>query len=353
MSQFQKNVLFVGVTVLAIIAVCFGIDFARQAHSRNLQEQARMQEERKIAWKKDNIRVLKSMSAIGALSSDEQTRVDNAGDDVERLQQVLLDIHQERSSYWVSRLESVAERRKKLEALTMEAGYSYYGQLTEAAQSISKDEEKDRDNIRGYQKAMLRIRDWRPSKFEDYKPSDQASGTFTAAPEKPSPSIFMANASQPLSTTPTKDTRVSPLPVASATTIGSESTGEVALDNVDVEVSGALDHWARAMETNDPTLEADCYAEQVDRYFLKLNVTNIFIRDYMDSWLKANDRRIVKFSPKDVTFENETATTAKLRLVKDVLTSDSSGTNERQTRSRLYLKKEYGKWKISSEQDFK
>jgi hypothetical protein len=73
----------------------------------------------------------------------------------------------------------------------------------------------------------------------------------------------------------------------------------------------------------------------------------------MDTWLKENNRRVVTFVPKDITFENETATTAKLRLVKDVVTSDSSGTTERFTRSRLYLKKEYGDWKITSEQDFK
>ena len=130
-------------------------------------------------------------------------------------------------------------------------------------------------------------------------------------------------------------------------------TGEEALDNVDLGISQALDHWARAMETNDPTLEAQCYAEQVDRYFLKLKVPNVFVRDYMDTWLKENNRRVVTFVPKDITFENETATTAKLRLVKDVVTSDSSGTTERFTRSRLYLKKEYGDWKITSEQDFK
>ncbi len=135
MNQFQKNVVFVGAAVLVIIAVCFGISFAMQVHSRNLQERARLQEEQKLAWKKDNVRALKALSGIGALSPEEQTLVDNAGDDVEQPQQVLLDIHQERGTYWVGRLQDVAERRKILEQLSMVAGYSYYGHVNEAAQT--------------------------------------------------------------------------------------------------------------------------------------------------------------------------------------------------------------------------
>jgi hypothetical protein len=354
MNQFQKNVVFVGAAVLVIIAVCFGISFAMQVHSRNLQERARLQEEQKLAWKKDNVRALKALSGIGALSPEEQTLVDNAGDDVERLQQVLLDIHQERSTYWVGRLQDVADRRKKLEQLSMVAGYSYYGQVNETAQSISKDEEEDRNNLRGYQTAMAKIRDWRPSKFEDYHPAEPVKSDFVIPSDKPSASISMASNTQPLSLTPNGGSAVTPIPLPPVSSgSNTESSGETALDNVDVQISHALDHWAKAMESNDPTLEAQCYAEQVDRYFLKLNVTNIFVRDYMETWLKENDRRVVKFVPKDVTFENETATTAKLRLVKYVVTSDSSGTSERFTRSRLYLKKEYGDWKITSEQDFK
>lgn len=50
---------------------------------------------------------------------------------------------------------------------------------------------------------------------------------------------------------------------APASLTQTEYQGETASDNVDAEVSGALDNWAKAYESNDPTLIANCYADQV------------------------------------------------------------------------------------------
>jgi hypothetical protein len=145
-------------------------------------------------------------------------------------------------------------------------------------------------------------------------------------------------------------TAVQPAP---ASTTPTESQGEAASDNVNVEVSRALENWAKANESNDPTLLANCYADQVDRYFLRLNVTNTFVHDYMDAWLKEHDSRVTMFKIKDVTFENVTTTTVQLRLVKEVVTTNSKGAAERLTSSQLSLKKVAGEWRITSERDFK
>lgn len=140
---------------------------------------------------------------------------------------------------------------------------------------------------------------------------------------------------------------------APASTTPTESQGEDATGNVNVEVSHALENWAKANESNDPTLLSNCYADHVDRYFLRLNVTNTFVHDYMDAWLKEHDSRVTMFKIKDVTFENATTTTVQLRLVKEVVTTNSKGAAERLTPSQLSLKKVAGEWKITSERDFK
>jgi hypothetical protein len=141
-------------------------------------------------------------------------------------------------------------------------------------------------------------------------------------------------------------------PISASTTLP-EPQGEAATGNVDAEVFSALENWAKANESNDPTLLANCYADQVDRYFLRLNVTNTFVHDYMDAWLKEHDSRVTMFKIKDVTFENATTTTVQLRLVKEVVTTNSKGAAERLTPSQLSLKKVAGEWKITSERDFK
>jgi hypothetical protein len=141
-------------------------------------------------------------------------------------------------------------------------------------------------------------------------------------------------------------------PISASTTLP-EPQGEAVTGNVDAEVFSALENWAKANESNDPTLLANCYADQVDRYFLRLNVTNTFVHDYMDAWLKEHDSRVTMFKIKDVTFENATTTTVQLRIVKEVVTTNSKGAAERLTPSQLSLKKVAGEWKITSERDFK
>jgi hypothetical protein len=130
-------------------------------------------------------------------------------------------------------------------------------------------------------------------------------------------------------------------------------TTEAASGNAYTEVSRALDNWAKAYESNDATLIANCYADQVDRYFLRQNVTNAFVHDYMESWLKDHDSRVIMFKIKDAAIYNQTPAYVQLRLVKEVVTKDSKGAVERFTPSELSLKRVAGEWKITGERDFK
>ena len=138
-----------------------------------------------------------------------------------------------------------------------------------------------------------------------------------------------------------------------ASSAAATPTVEAASGNVYTEVARALDNWAKAHESNDPTLIANCYADQVERYFLRQNVTNAFVHDYMDASLKDHDSRVIMFKIKDTAIYNQTPTYVQLRLVKEVVTKDSKGAVERFTPSELSLKRVAGEWKITGERDFK
>jgi ketosteroid isomerase-like protein len=144
-----------------------------------------------------------------------------------------------------------------------------------------------------------------------------------------------------------------PVPVENSNPSAAQPEVPQESEPVPTEVSRALDNWAKAYESNDATLIANCYADQVDRYFLRQNVTNAFVHDYMEAWFKDHDSRVTMFRIKDVVFQNETSTTVQLRLAKEVVTTNSKGAAERLTPSQLSLKKVAGEWKITSERDFK
>jgi len=60
------------------------------------------------------------------------------------------------------------------------------------------------------------------------------------------------------------------------------------------------------MESNNPSEIATCYAAHIDRYFLRQDVTNSFIRDYMQHWIVDGNRRVIKFVPMDIVFDTQT-----------------------------------------------
>jgi hypothetical protein len=169
LSQFQRNVLFIAITCFVL-----GMTAALIIHTTH-QNELRIAEQ-KVQWKKANIKALKDLSVIGALSTEEQTRVDNAGDDLDRLQQVLLDIHQERLNYWVNQAEELHESNKDIERtrtnLLSQVGYvdpEVQAKLGEWKDAYDTKMAKCRTNIIGYREAKEKIHQWKSISFEDFQ----------------------------------------------------------------------------------------------------------------------------------------------------------------------------------------
>jgi hypothetical protein len=171
-------------------------------------------------------------------------------------------------------------------------------------------------------------------------------------PESPKPSANL-----------TQTTPASPATEASQTDEPSQNAGSnaasveaatyIAANSVHDQIDQALQSWASAYQSNDPKAISNCYAEQVDRFFLSQNVSKTFIRDYWGAWFNAHADRVSLFKIKNLAYEEETADKVTLRLVKQVVTMESGGVAERLTSSELSLTRVDGLWKITSERDFK
>ncbi len=337
MNSFQKNVLFIGLVVVVIIAAAFGFKFASDAHNRALAAETAQESERKEEWKKDNIRQLKSLSGIGALSTEEQVRVDNAGDDLARLQQVLLDIHQERITFWSRKLEDTIERRRKLQTVASEVGYSYSSEIADASQTISKDFSEARENVVGYKKAMVYIRAWRPSDYARYKPTTaERVMTIEDVPaSEPTQEIPVHTVSSPM-----------PSPVSPESVSPSSSSY-----SADATIRDAVAKWRVALLSNNPDQQAEPYANFVERYFLATNWTNAQVKDYLTKLHSDGDFAALSLSNVAVDTQSESA--AEVHFTKDFTIWRKGVTTTAIVRSVLHFVRENGEWKVNYERDFK
>jgi hypothetical protein len=296
---------------------------------------------------------VKALSGIGELSTDEQKRFDVAGDDPERVQQALIDIHQGRITFWREQLDDVQERKRKLQSVI---GYSasglFEGQFQEAAQSIKKDEAEAEKQLNGYTFAYERIQAWRPISFEVYqalkksqgKPSDADSygeniqkptvqqPDYPPIEQKPSAAITAA---------------VNTMPVEIA--VPASDSSSIAVNN---DVIAALRRYASAMLANNPTLEAASYAPHVEKYYLKANVDNAFVEQDKQEFLD-HGNRVTSLRLEDVIVDEQTTATASVRYVRDVTWENSSGSTHKLIRSLIHFQKFDDCWKIVYEQDFR
>jgi hypothetical protein len=346
MNQFQRNVLFIAAAAILIVAVSFGLYFGITSH---LAQQAKEDAAHQLAWHNENIRQLKELSDVGVFSDEEQKRLDAAGDDPERMQQALLDIHQGRATLWKARLDDAQERATKLRILTGGSVYDYGG-YQEVAASIRKDDDEARSQLSAFATAYRNIEAWRPMTYEQYQ-ARLKGGSSPAFNTLPPPSSEQAIAGDSPGVQQTSD-RVTPVanrePSPSTET---ENTATPTTDDVSA-ITEAVNRYASAMLANDPDAEAKAYAAHVERYFLKSDVDNAFVRDDKQAFLD-HGNRITALKLHDLSVEDRTPTTASVRYVRDVAWVNGSTSTKKDIRSLLHLQKLGGDWKIVSEQDFR
>ena len=121
----------------------------------------------------------------------------------------------------------------------------------------------------------------------------------------------------------------------------------------EAQIRETLRRWAGAMTLNDPQAESAEYAPHMSRYFLRTNVDRAFVEADKAAYLRRGNRT-ASFEVRDVAIENETDTTAEVRLVKDVVWGQSSsGATHKLIRSELWMVRTGDGWKIAGERDFR
>jgi serine/threonine protein kinase/ketosteroid isomerase-like protein len=114
------------------------------------------------------------------------------------------------------------------------------------------------------------------------------------------------------------------------------------------EINAAINNWREAILSNDPSRLADCYSGTLDRYFLQINVTQDYVKQYI---MKMHDRgdfvRSEQISQISLQRISDAAIEAQFIETFD---SVSAGQDKQATvRTILHFTKESGGWKISYE----
>jgi ketosteroid isomerase-like protein len=112
-----------------------------------------------------------------------------------------------------------------------------------------------------------------------------------------------------------------------------------------------LEGWAAAMRTRDPAAQASFYADSVDRYLDRHNVSNAqILQDKKNAIHNRDGLWTVKLE--DITLTQQTDTTAVVHLIKHYIPqTEPAQISEQLVHSRLELTRLNGQWKITSEQD--
>lgn len=124
-----------------------------------------------------------------------------------------------------------------------------------------------------------------------------------------------------------------------------------ALPGSDLDPAAMVTEWETAMRSRDAAAQAAFYADPVERYFLRHNVSQEQIQEDKQA---AIDRRkgiwTVKLEQVKVTSANDT--TAKARVIKHFMVrEDGKGVSEWFVPSQLQLHRADGRWQIVSERD--
>jgi hypothetical protein len=116
-------------------------------------------------------------------------------------------------------------------------------------------------------------------------------------------------------------------------------------------VEDALTKWRSAIVSNDPRLEAACYAPVLTSYLNQSNIGNFVVQADRQSFLDEGNR-IVSVNFEQVRMDDVTPSSATVHLVKDVTWQNVDGVQiQRKAASTVTLQSFVDGWKIVSEQD--
>lgn len=305
-----------------------------------------------------SLMTLTGMGAITSLTAPEKQLFDHAGSNPERMRQAMLEIQEGRLTDAKRDLQDAQERRRQLSGPAEYRVYSDGSTPRDFAQLINEDERSATLRITQLDSALSRTKAWQPTRYEDFATSQSVvSSESTVKP--PAAQTSDINAAL-LADNPAPKPSVTvyadgtPAVVQPARVPGDVSEASIAdRDKADKEIKQALQQWSAAMLQNNPRAEAAEYAPHMDRYFLRKNVNQAFVEADKADYLRRGNVT-AGFALRNVAIENETATTAAVRLVKDVSwRRGGEGETHRLIRSLLHFQRFSDGWKITGEQDFR
>jgi ketosteroid isomerase-like protein/RNA polymerase subunit RPABC4/transcription elongation factor Spt4 len=123
---------------------------------------------------------------------------------------------------------------------------------------------------------------------------------------------------------------------------------------IERQIRQTLQKLATAVQNNDTVGIANCYAEHVDRFNLEHDWDRKAIRNYWIRLLAGGAVRVIVYSVKNLHIYEANETSASISLVKEVIFTAPSGSNEQLINSQMeFTKQADGSWLISSERDIK
>ncbi|MEW6573227.1 MAG: hypothetical protein AB1374_06295 [Bacillota bacterium] len=122
----------------------------------------------------------------------------------------------------------------------------------------------------------------------------------------------------------------------------------VNMDLITREVQVAVDKWVRTACEKDLTGHVECYADQLDRYYNKYNVTKDELIKSKEEMMTKYDIIDIQVSDVKVDVENRSSAVATFKKTWDARGRETFAGEEIQ---RLRFQKSRNKWKITSEEE--
>jgi len=110
-----------------------------------------------------------------------------------------------------------------------------------------------------------------------------------------------------------------------------------------------LANWADALKGQNAGAQAAFYADQVEKYFLRWNVSRADVMAAQQTAIGSRSQSWT-LTLDDVVVAQQTDTTARILLVKHIVTDNGRGNVEQRLPTQIRLKRINGQWRIVSEQ---